>query len=340
MMGIKSTRDDFIQKSSPDGGFLQSEHWSMFQESFGRKTFHIEQGEFWANIIEHKLPVVGSYFYIPRGPIIGITNYESGIRNKLNSLVGLAKENKAGWIRIEPANKEVLESIEDSVNYKITKTPHDMQPKEILILDVTKSEEELLTGMKPKTRYNIRLAEKKSVSLRITNPYEYTNSKAMKEFLRLVKITAKRDKITSHPEGYYRKMFETIPGGILKLYIAEYEGKIIAANIVIFFGKTATYLHGASDYEYRNIMAPYLLQWRAILDAKKAGCEKYDLGGIRSCNMQHETCNKDWQGITRFKTGFAPTTHPLQFLGSYDIIINPMKYWAYRSLQKIKSLTR
>ncbi len=77
-----------------------------------------------------------------------------------------------------------------------------------------------------------------------------------------------------HPESYYRKMFETIPAEILKLYMAEYENKIIAANIVIHYGNTATYLHGASDNEYRNVMAPYLLQWQAILDAKKAGLNK------------------------------------------------------------------
>ena len=152
-----------------------------------------------------------------------------------------------------------------------------MQPREILILDISKSEEELLAGMKQKTRYNIKLAEKRDVKVLASREKKYID-----EFCRLVKITAERDKITPHPENYYRKMFETIPPEILKLYIAEYEGKIIAANLVLFFGKTATYMHGASDNEHRNVMAPYLLQWQTILDAKKSGCNRYDLGGIKT----------------------------------------------------------
>jgi lipid II:glycine glycyltransferase (peptidoglycan interpeptide bridge formation enzyme) len=163
-------------------------------------------------------------------------------------------------------------------------------------------------------------------------------NKYIEEFIKLVKITAERDKIKTHPESYYRKMFETVPGGILKFYVAEYEGKVIAANIVIFYGDTATYLHGASDNEYRNVMAPYLLQWQAILDAKKAGYQKYDLGGIKSCITQHEICNNRWAGITRFKLGFAPNVEPTRFPGSYDIILNPKKYYLYRFLQKIKKI--
>ena len=209
-----------------------------------------------------------------------------------------------------------------------------MQPRGILILDILKSEEEILAEMKQKTRYNIKLAEKKGVKI-----YDSREEKYIEEFLRLVKVTAQRDKITSHPDAYYRKMFEIIPSEILKLYVAEFEGKIIAANLVLFFGKTATYLHGASASDHRNVMAPYLLQWRQIVDAKKAGCENYDFGGVKSYNTKHVTCNKNsWQGITKFKTGFAPDVETKKFPGCYDIILKPAKYNLYRALQKIKRI--
>ena len=225
--------------------------------------------------------------------------------------------------------------------------------------------------MKSKARYNIRLAEKKGISLRITNKYEYTNGnrKDFNEFLRLTKIMAKRQGITPHPDEYYTKMLEIIPAEMLKLYVAEYEGRVIAANLMVFYpvkysqsesgkagfngvnGDTATYLHGASDDDYRNVMAPYLLQWRAIQEAKQKGCTKYDFGGVKTTLssstsptspsiplLRKEREVGSWSGITRFKIGFAPDTKPIEFPGSYDIVISPMKYWLYRFIQKIKSI--
>ena len=127
-----------------------------------------------------------------------------------------------------------------------------MQPREVFIIDITKSEGELLTDMKSKTRYNIKVAQKHGVSVRaisnfqfpISNEFSNSNDQNPKfyieEFIRLVKITAKRDGITPHPGSYYRKMFETIPGDILKLYIAEYQVKVIAAKIVIDCGNMGT----------------------------------------------------------------------------------------------------
>jgi peptidoglycan pentaglycine glycine transferase (the first glycine) len=307
--------DTLIQINSPDGGFLQSEQWRKFQEAVGRRTFCVSEDNFYASIIEHELPVVGKYFYIPRGPLGEM---------KIGGVINLAKKEKINWIRIDVDYK--------SSDYKIVKAPHDMQPRELFIINITKSEEDLLASMKQKTRYNIKVAQKHEVSLRTTNSYEATNKKDVEEFLRLVKITAKRDGITPHPEDYYRKMFEIIPAENLNLYIAEHKGKIIAANIMIFYGNTATYLHGASDNEHRNVMAPYLLQWQAILDAKKAGLEKYDFGGIKI------GANNSWSGITKFKTGFSPNTKSIEFPGSYDIVINYFKYYLYRALQKFKSI--
>lgn len=204
-----------------------------------------------------------------------------------------------------------------------------MQPKEILIVGISGSEEDLLAGMKQKTRYNVRLAEKKGVTVFASREEKY-----IEEFLRLVKVTAQRDKITAHPENYYRKMFEAIPQDVLKLYVAEYQGKIIAANLVLFFGRTATYLHGASDNIHREVMAPYLLQWQAMLDAKKAGYTQYDLGGVKTGDAR----GKSWEGISRFKTGFAPDIEPTRFPGCYDIIIKPGRYNLYRTLQKLRRI--
>ncbi|HRZ95469.1 MAG TPA: peptidoglycan bridge formation glycyltransferase FemA/FemB family protein [Candidatus Moranbacteria bacterium] len=322
----------FIQQNSPDGGFLQSPEWRKFQESVGRKTYNIPGENFRASIIEHRLPVVGKYFYISRGPIVSLNmGHET---YNINSIINLAKKENVGWVRIEPAISEILEVIKKNIKYKIVKAPHDMQPKEILVMDIAKSEEEILSQMKPKTRYNIRLAGKKGVKV-------FEDRKYMDEFIKLTKITAKRQGIIAHPDEYYRKMAEIIPENMLKLYIAECQGKIIAANLTVFYGNTCTYLHGASYNEYRNVMAPYLLQWKQIQDAKDAGCKKYDFGGIKSYNIKHKTYNNNsWEGITRFKLGFASDTRPVEFPGCYDVVINHGKYCMYRLIQKLKSLIR
>ena len=258
--------------------FLQSKEWREFQKKAGSRVFYVENEGFSASIIEHQLPIVGKYFYVPKGHNV-TTSKSQNVKNFFSDLINLAKKEKSGWIRFDLKDKNDLNLIKENIKQKIAKAPHDMQPREIFVIDITKNEEELLSEMSQKTRYNIKLAQKRGISLRTTNKYENTND--ILEFIRLVKATAKRKGISFHAEDYYQKMFENLPENMLKLYVAEYNWKVIAANILVFYGDTATYLHGATDDEYRNVMAPYLLQWQAILDAKKAGCKKYDFGGVK-----------------------------------------------------------
>lgn len=330
------SKSSSAQKKSPTGEFLQSSFWRTFQKSVGRKVYFFSGENFSASIIEHSLPIVGKYFYIPRGPILKNQNDNEKFKNDFDELINLAKENNAGWIRIDLKDEKNLGAIKDSTKHRISKAPHDMQPKEIFVVDISKSEEELLAEMKPKTRYNIRLAEKKGVLI-----FSSRDKKDISAFLRLTQVMAKRNGITSHSESYYQKMLENISSDILKLYVAVYQGKLIAANLVIFYGENCVYLHGASDDECRSVMAPYLLQWQQIRDAKKVGCMKYDFGGVKTSedlNLKNKKSATDWAGITKFKLGFSPKTRATVFSGSYDIIINQKKYWTYRAIQKIKAI--
>jgi lipid II:glycine glycyltransferase (peptidoglycan interpeptide bridge formation enzyme) len=316
--------------------FLQSDYWRGFQENVGHRTFFLKEESFRASIIEHELPIVGKYFYIPRGPIMEHGTWNMEQKNGFDKLFNLAKENRVNWIRIEPENNQALELIKKSISFSIKKAPHDMQPREIFGMDIAKSEEELLSEMKSKTRYNINLAQKRGVSVKVISN-DKNNKYYVDRFVELVSLTAERKGVSFHPENYYRKMLEIIPGDVLRLYVAEFENKIIAANLVIFYGDKATYLHGAADDEYRNVMAPYLLQWQAILDAKNAGYKFYDFGGVKSYNMDHKAWN-NWRGITKFKLGFSPNTKTTEFSGSHDIILNRWKYNVYIFIQKIKEI--
>lgn len=326
--------EKFIQKNSPDGGFLQSEKWRKFQESVGEKTFNISNDVFLANIIEHKLPVVGKYFYIPRGPVLETEINKKKLKGALGELLKLAKKSKIGWIRFEPSNNKILKIIKNSIELDIVKAPHDMQAQQIFIMDILKNEEDLLNEMKSKTRYNIGLAKRKGV---ICDSHNFSSEK-FDRFLELIGETANRKGVKFHRKNYYRKMVESIPKKNLKLYVAEYRGKIIVANLILFFGNTATYLHGASADKYKNVMAPFLLQWQIILEAKKNGFTRYDFGGVKTENKNGKLIIPEtkWQGISKFKLGFSRTTKTLEFPGSYDIIINRKSYFVYKMLQKLK----
>lgn len=330
---MENNRDEFIQKNSPCGGFLQSNSWIKFQNDFGIKNHTISDKNFWSNILEYKLPLVGRYFYIPRGPVFEKNINEKDLSAVMGDLIELAKINKAGWIRIDNFNKKIKNSLKNKKN-KVVKAPHDMQPKQLFIIDIDKSEEDILAQMKPKTRYNIKLAIKKGVKIEVFENLD-DNKKKIEEFLSLIEKTGDRKGINFHTKEYYRKMIKNIASDSLKLYFAVYKENIIAGSILAVYGETASYLHGASDDEDRNVMAPFLLQWQMIKDAKNMGAKRYDFGGV-SIGEDNKEREQKWSGVTRFKRGFAKNNQPVEFSGSYDIIVNPIKYWTYRIIQKVK----
>jgi lipid II:glycine glycyltransferase (peptidoglycan interpeptide bridge formation enzyme) len=203
-----------------------------------------------------------------------------------------------------------------------------MQPKEILMMDITPSEEELLSQMKSKTRYNIRLAEKKGVVVKQTREPE-----DIEVFLKIMQETALRKDVHFHPKEYFQAFLDFFSEDVCTLFVAVYEGKILAGSLVAFYEGTAYYLHGGSRDAGREVMAPHLLQWEQIREAKRRGCTKYDLGGVA---IQTAPKGKDWSGITRFKRGFAPHIDPLVFPGTYDFVLHNLRYKLYSTLQKIR----
>ncbi len=291
--------------------FLQSSSWASFQKSLGRKVWQVDG----INISKHNLPFKKSYLYAPR---LRFSSFGGQARCEefLNEIKKIAKEEEAIFLKLE---------FEDSVNKKSLekfglRKSQDIQPTKTLILDITKSEQELLNQMHYKTRYNIGLAEKKEILIK-------KDKSRFEEFWRLMTETTKRDGFKPHPKEYYRKMLE-IPG--VELFVAEFPAsgaskhKVIAANIVVFFEKTAIYLHGASDYEYRNLMTPHLLQWEQINEAKKRGCVEYDFWGIDE---------KKWPGVTRFKNGFGG--QEISYPGAYDLVFQPIWYKIYKLAKKL-----
>ncbi len=322
---------------------MQSEIWRDFQKEVGNFTDKVKRRNFFAGVIGYKLPPVGNYLYVPRGPLMSDECAGSVVKRGMRELIFLAQKRKSGWIRIEPTNEKKLKIIKKNIDFQTVKAPHDMQPRQIFVLDISKEEDVLQREMKAKTRYNIRLAEKKGVVCRSYDSGSKNFQEKMDKFLDLVEMTAKRKGVKFHRRQYYKQMAKMVPQENFKLYSAEYRGEVLTSNLIIFYGKVATYLHGASADKYKNVMAPFLLQWKIIGDAKKMGFSHYDLGGVKVVKTKsgkYEIASGNWQGISRFKLGFSQTAVPIEFPGSYDIILNKRKYLMYRLLQKFRKISK
>lgn len=320
----------FLATHARDGGLLQSEAWRLFQDASGKKTKRLVGSGYLASVILHELPMVGKYLYVPRGPVVRET--DTDYEECLTRLIAEGKEVGARWIRIEPTDEGFLRFVENMRKEKkikgLWKAPHDMQPREVLVLDLTSDRETLLAQMKSKTRYNIRLAEKKEVQIFSTQERKYQDI-----FIRLIGVTARRKGITPHPNRYYNKFFQTFPKESWELIVAMKDHTVLAANVIAYCGEWAYYLHGGTDDHDRESMAPYLLQWRSIEIAKMHGCHFYDFGGV---SIRVPQKNLAWEGITRFKQGFAPKTETIVLPGSYDIILSRRWYALYNSLRLLK----
>lgn len=322
----KNKWNSFVQKN--DGSFLQSWEWGELQEKQFHKIWRFIIGDWEAvfMMVKKDMRLGQSALYVPRGPVgndkFQITNNK--FQSLLNTINKIAKQEKVLSIEIDPADDSVNWSeLFDENGYEKNKV--DMQPRHTLILDLSKTEEDLLENMHQKHRYNIRLAEKKGVKI-------IQDNKKVKDFYNLLQKTNTRQKIEMFPEKYYQNLL-ALP--FAKLYLAEKDGKVIAANIILFWNDTATYLFGASDYEYRKIMAPHLLQWQSILDAKNSGLTNYDFWGAAPENAEGR--EKTWGGFTRFKKGFAPEMEITEYPGTFEKKFQPVKLGLYRFIRRIYS---
>jgi len=262
-------------------------------------------------VIFMPMPFGFIYAYIPR-PIA---------MNELllKETIGLAQKEKAVFIRID-AREEIRMKDIRKLNFSV-------QPEQEFAVDITKSEDALLSEMKSKTRYNIKLAQKHGVL--ISNFQFPISNESFDNFYNIIQKTCIRQNIKPHPKEYYKKMIEILSKkNTISLYLAKYKDVSISGALIMYFGNVAYYLHGGSDEDNKNVMAPYLTHWRAMLDAKKGGMKKYNFGGV-------SISNPSWEGITRFKLGFSPETKVVNYSSAYDLPIQ--KFW-YRVYTMIKNI--
>ncbi|MCL4303432.1 MAG: peptidoglycan bridge formation glycyltransferase FemA/FemB family protein [Anaerolineae bacterium] len=319
---------------------LQSWAWGELKGRFGWSAARVRapEGEGTAQILFRRLPLGLSLAYIPKGPVLDWTNSEQ-CRALFAALHAEAKKRRAVLLKVEPNLWSPDFSLdrprsEAAIDFLTRSgfTPADtIQPRTSLVIDLSGDEAAILATMKQKTRYNIRLAEKKGVTIR------QGGTEDVAIFYQLAQITAVRDGFGVHSLDYYRAAYDLFAPGHCALLIAEFEGRPLAALMAFSFGREAYYFYGASANEQRNLMAPYLLQWEAIRWAKSQGCTCYDLWGIPDADpvtleAEFEQRHDNLWGVYRFKRGFGGQW--VQSIGAFDTVYNPLLYQFYKLMRR------
>jgi peptidoglycan pentaglycine glycine transferase (the first glycine) len=305
----------------PQAHLLQSGEWGELKSAFGWEAVHVVAGEAGAQILFRHLPLGYTFAYMPKGPVT-----EAEPQPEFWSAVDQACRNRrAVFMKTEPNGWAGRQPADTSIQAPFVPSPQRIQPHGTLVIDLRKSEDELFDCMKPKTRYNIRLAGRKEVVVR--------RSVDIGNFYRMMNITSERQQFNVHSREYYQRAYDLFhPAGLCELFVAEFQGHALAAVMIFSFGKQAYYFYGASADEERNRKPTYPLQWEAIRWAHKKGCTEYDMWGIPDDvteSIEDEESEREdglW-GVYRFKRGFGGSirhAHP-----PMDRVYIPLLYKLY-----------
>lgn len=309
-----------------DAHLLQTAEWGELKSQFGWKAVRILCGQAGAQVLFRLLPGGFSIAYLPKGPV--------GFNVELfNEIDRICHDNHAVFLKVEPNAWEpwVLNDILAGANWLPSRS---IQPRRTVMVSLEGSEETILGRMKQKTRYNIRLAEKKDVVVKPSTDVESFHWMALQ--------TSERDAFGVHRKEYYQKVYDLFhPVGACELLTAEYDSQPLASIFVMARGEYAYYMYGASSNAERNRMPTYLVQWEAMKWAKAHGCKWYDLWGIPDLEedeletsfSQRHAHDGLW-GVYRFKRGFGGETW--RSVGAWDKVYNQPLYWLYQRYLKLR----
>lgn len=299
------------------GTFLQSWEWGKLQERLGRSVCLIPEAR--SLLISMPLRLGLRYEYAPHGPAGRLLSGEV-----LHKLSEHTRGTKTIFLRIEPRVAQSPQATGTLMHAGFRKAP-DVQPSETRIVDLTRSEEELLGKMEHDTRYAIRAAEKRGVTVEQVGGEMKRG--AFAKFWELFEATNARHGLHAYDKGYYEAVADLKGDCFTEIFLAKREGETIAGSIVAYFGDTAYYLYAASRAGYGKYNAPSLMLWEIIRAARARGYASLDLWGTSETK-------KEWKGVTAFKKSFGGTL--VKFVGTWDYVYRPLWYFAYRALSRMR----
>lgn len=328
----KKEWEDFVLGKN-GANFLQSWSWGEFHKSLGK---NINRAGFYdgGKLVGVMLSVVepakrGKYLTVPGGPIINWQRKD--ITDAfLKQITRIAKDNECVFVRVRPQLKKDDFSVNLFKNLGFIKAPMHLHAELTSQLDITKSEEELMTQMRKTTRYEIKKAMKKNVKVIASD-----DPSEIKKFYDLQIETSKRQKFVPFSYKFLHEQFKVFAqNGNSLLYKAEFEKKLLAQAFVIFYGKEAVYHYGVSTDEGRRYPGAYLIQWEGIKEAKKRGMTRYNFWGVSPVDK----ADHRFAGLSLFKRGFGG--QDFEYLNAQDLIINKPKYLLNYVIESIRKKLR
>lgn len=313
-----------IRADAGRASVLQRWAWGAFKERHGWRVAR-DAGEDFAVQVLLKRKFGVTIGYIPRGPAVDWTN-RGAVTACFHALDGLCKRKGVALALIEP--DAMLPADFDLATHGLSPSHLSVQPLRTITVRCDRDDDALLGAMKQKTRYNVRLAAKRGVTVR------QGSADDLPTFWSLLQTTATRDAFGVHTPEYYTDLLRFFPppdqGALL---CAEYGGDVVAAAILLRGGPTAIYLAGASSDMHREHMPTYALQYAALQWARDVGCTRYDLWGIPPTDATPDAAQGEQQnvrdglwGVYRFKQGFGGeiVTYPGIFVRQYRPLIGPL----------------
>jgi lipid II:glycine glycyltransferase (peptidoglycan interpeptide bridge formation enzyme) len=315
---------------------LQAYEWGEFREATGTRVVRkgIFEGKRLSESVQvtiHPIPKLNwNVGYFPKG---GMPS-----EPQLKTLKRIGEENRCVMIKLEPnisspiikgaPKVQAWQTINEFLRKKGCRKGRPLFTKHSFQLSLNPDEEELLKRMHHKTRYNIRLAERKGVRVELNNSDE-----SFKLFLRLLfQETLPRQGFYAHTPDYFTKLWQALkPAKMVHLLKASWQKEVLAMFMVLVFNKKIYYPYGASTRKRRELMAPNLLMWETIRLGKKLGCEQLDMWGSLGPKAKK---SDSWYGFHRFKQGYGGDL--VEFLGSYDLVLLPRLYWPYRAAEELR----
>ncbi len=323
----KPSRWDLFVAQHPHGHLLQTDPWAALKSDFGWESQLVsleEDGQLTAGaqVLFRWLPGrLASYAYVPKGPLVNWHD-AAQVRTLLERITAAARQRRAFVLQIEPELVEGEAAGWDTALSAAGFVPAgaSIQPRRTILVDIRGTEDEILSRMKQKTRYNVRLAGRQEVLVR------KGGIKDIPVFEQLMHATGRRNTFGVHSEAYYRAALERFaPSGQVALLLAEFEGRPLAGLMVFALNKTAWYLFGGSNNEERKRMPAYLLQWEAMRWARTRNCDFYDLWGVpdedEGTLEAHFTDRSDglW-GVYRHKRGYGGRM--VRWVSAYRRVLN------------------
>ncbi len=329
----KKTWEDFLLMCT-EKTFCQSFNWGDFNQSMGDKAYRFgifdnEKLIAVAQTIKIKAKR-GTFLFVPHGPVILEGNNKEIIKNLLDYLKELGKKEKASFIRFSPIFTLTEENVKIFKESGFRNAPIHMHPELTWELNITLNEEELLKGMRKTTRYLIRQAEK-NYDVEIIKS---TDEKDLFEFERVYLETAGRHSFTPFPPKYLNRELDAFKkDSEILIFSGKYRGETVSSAMIVYWSKRAFYHQGASSSKYAKIPVSYLLQWEAIKEAKKRGCEIYNFWGV----IPESEKNHPWAGLSLFKKGFGGEEK--QYVKTQDYVLSPT-YWLTYIIEELRKRKR